>query len=156
MDQNLSGAKLPDFEAIGTASVKIIEQATTDGYPVGKSKLIIIIMSLFVSTFIGVALALFFDMVDQTFKSPDDILINAGIPVLGSIPKRRLRESPFVKDAIEPTKYTVFYEDLADQIYIFMKTQNLKTVIIASPLQRENNFTIVPNLGYIIFKITSS
>ena len=153
MDQNLSGARLPDLEAIGTASVKIIEQATTDRLPVGKSKKLIFIMALFVSGFLGIALALFFDMIDQTFKSPDDLLTYANIPVLGSIPKRRFREKPFVKDIKEPTRYTAFYEDLADQIFIFMKTQNLKTIIIASPLQRENNATIVPNLGYIFSQI---
>ena len=153
MDQNLSGAKLPDLEAIGTASVKIIEQATTDGLPIGKSKILILIMSLFVSGFLGVALALFFDMVDQTFKSPDDLLTYANVPVLGSIPKLRFREKPFVKDAKEPTRYTAFYEDLSDQIYIFIKTLNLKTILIASPVQRELNATIVPNLGYIFSQL---
>ncbi len=153
MDQNLSGARLPDLEAIGTASVKIIEQATTDGNRIGKSKVLMLIMSLFVSGFLGIALALFFDMMDQTFKSPDDLISHAKLPVLGSIPKRRFRENAFVKDATEPTRYTVFYEDLADQIYIFMKTQNLKTIIIASPIQRELNSPIVPNLGYIFSQL---
>ncbi len=153
MDQNLSGAKLPDLEAIGTASVKIIEQATTDGIPTGKPKIIILIISLFVSAFLGVSLALFFDMIDQTFKSPDDIVKYVNIPVLGSIPKRRLKDLPFVKDAKEPTRYTVFFEDLADQIFIFMKTQNLKTIMVTSPVQRDLNSTIVPNLGYIFSQI---
>lgn len=149
MDLNLSGAKLPDLEAIGTASVKIIEQATTDGIPVGKSKMLILILSLFVSGFLSLALALFFDMINQTFKSPDDILTNIGIPVLGSIPKRRLTDKPFVKDIVEPSRFSVFYEELADQIYTFMKTQNLKTILITSPIQRELNAEIVPNLGYL-------
>lgn len=153
MDQTLSGERLPDLEAIGTASVKIIEQATTDGFPIGKSKTLILIMSLFVSGFLSIALALFFDMIDQTFKSPDDIVDNTNIAVLGSIPKKRIREKPFIKDAKEPTRYTVFYEDLADQIYIFMKTQKLKTILIASPMQRELNATIVPNLGYIFSQV---
>jgi len=153
MDQNLSGAKLPDLEAIGTASVKIIEQATTNGVPIGKSKFLILIIAVFVSGFVGVALALFFDIIDQTFKSPDDILNHINIPVLGSIPKRRVREKPFVKDALEPSRYTVFYEDLADQIYIFMKTQNLKTLLFASPMRRELNSTVVPNLGFIFSQV---
>ncbi|HPJ34155.1 MAG TPA: Wzz/FepE/Etk N-terminal domain-containing protein [Spirochaetota bacterium] len=153
MDQNLSGERLPDLEAIGTASVKIIEQATTDGFPVGKPKILILIMSFFVSGFIGVALALFFDMIDQTFKSPDDLLKVVNIPVLGSIPKKRLSDKLFVKDADEPNRYTVFYEDLADQIYIFLKTQNIKTILVASPMQRELNSTIVPNLGYIFSRL---
>jgi len=33
-----------------------------------------------------------------------------------------------------------------------MKAQNLKTIIIASPVQRELNSTIVPNLGFLFSK----
>lgn len=113
----------------------------------------ILIMALFVSVFLGMTLALFFDMIDQTFKSPDDIVTHLKIPLLGSIPKRRLRDKAFVRDINEPTRYTAFYEDLVDQIYIYLKTQNLKTILIASPLQRELNFTIVPNIGYIFSKL---
>jgi len=149
MDQNLSGDRLPDLEAIGASSVKIVEQAITNGLPIGKSKIMLMLVAIFASGILGISLALFFDMIDQTFKSPEDIVTHADLAVLGSIPKRRFREKPFVKDTNEPTRYTVFYEDLADQIYIFKKTQNIKTILVASPTQRDLNFTITSNLGYI-------
>ncbi|HPI88325.1 MAG TPA: Wzz/FepE/Etk N-terminal domain-containing protein [Spirochaetota bacterium] len=150
MTKELSGEKLPTYEAIGTASVKIVEQASllNDGAPAGNSKLLIFIIAFVLSIPAGIGLAIVFDFFDQTIKSPQDITTYLDLPVLGSIPQKGPNESPLVKDTLEETKYTVFYEDLTDQLYIFMKTQSLKSILITSIIFRDANNVIVPNLGH--------
>ena len=152
MTKNLSGEKLTTYEAIGTASVKIIEQASllNDGAPVGQSKVLIIIFAFFVSITVGIGIALIYDFLDQTIKSPQDITTYLDLPVLGSIPQKFPKESILIKDTFEETRYTIFYEDLADQLYIFLKTQSLKSILITSVIYREATNTIAPNLGHYL------
>ncbi|MDY6933318.1 MAG: hypothetical protein SVZ03_03750 [Spirochaetota bacterium] len=148
MNDMLSGEPIDDLEAIGTASVKIIEQATTNSLPIGRPKRLVLMIGLFISTILGVASAIVFDYIDQTFRSPNDIVTFLRLPLLGSIPARRFREDALLKKEKASTRYAYFYEELTDQIYIFMKVQNLKTLIITSPVHNLVNTTIVPNLGY--------
>ena len=68
MIQNLSGEPLPAVDAIGPASVKIIEQAQVPLYPTGTSKRIVIFFALIMSLFFGVMLAFGFEYVDQKLK----------------------------------------------------------------------------------------
>ena len=58
MTRNLTGQPLPDVEAIGPASVKIIEQAQPPMKPAGIPKILVFILALFMSLFLGVIILL--------------------------------------------------------------------------------------------------
>jgi len=146
--ENLSGETLPDIEAIGTASVKIIEQASSENFPVGKSKKTILAVAFFVAAFLSLALGLTFSFIDQTINSPQDIITHLNLPVIGSIPKKKSGETYFITQDSSKTKYREFYEDLADQLYIFMKTQDINSVLIASPVFNSSQKFISPNIGF--------
>ena len=87
--ENLNGERLPDIEAMGPASVKIVEQAQI-GVPVeAMSILFSSTVALCMSMFLGVLLSFIFDHLDQTFKTPHDVERSLNLPVLCSIPKRK-------------------------------------------------------------------
>jgi len=65
MTQNLTGQPLDNVEAIGPASVKIIEQAYPPIEPEGKSKVIILILGIVMSLFLGLILAFIFEPSDH-------------------------------------------------------------------------------------------
>lgn len=150
MTSNLTGKEISDIDSIGTASVKIIEQASTSYIPVGRPKLIVLIIGIIASCFVGLALAFLFDMLNDTFKSPNEIVQFLNIPTLGSIPKRRLIDRQFIKDISAVSSYSAFYNDLADQINIFMKVQNLKTLLLTAVSQQSVNNTVAANLGFCL------
>ncbi|MCU0822640.1 MAG: hypothetical protein MUC95_09260 [Spirochaetes bacterium] len=145
MTQRLTGDKLPDLEAIGTASVKVIEQAMTDFEPIGKPKIIILIIALFVSIFVGLALAFIFDHLNQTFRTPQEIITFLNLPILGTVPekKRKLLRHGTDQDVM----VTQFNEELADQIFVFIKTLNLKSILITSVMKGEGCSNIVFSIG---------
>jgi capsular exopolysaccharide synthesis family protein len=132
MVQSLSGTPVSDIEAIGPASVKIIEQAQIPLEPVGVSKYLTLIIAFFMGGFLGVMLAFGFEYMDQTFKSPQDVETFLNLPFLGSIPKKPRPES---------------YQNLSDQIHLVMKDKGLKSLLITSTLPSEGVTTIVTNLG---------
>lgn len=150
---NLSGKHLTDIEAIGTASVKIIEQATASQYPIGKPKSVILAIAIILAMFAGFGLAFLYGYIDHTIKLPQEIPAHLGIPCIGTIPKKKRREPYLITDASPLTRYYEYYEDLAEQLYVFLKTQKLKSALLTSPLFNENHKYIVPNLGYFLSKV---
>lgn len=150
---NLSGKPLPDIEAIGTASVKIIEQARSDNLPVSKPIKVILIMALFISFSISFGLAILKGLFDSTIKIPQDMADYLDIPCIGSIPKKQLKDKYLITDESPDTRYFNFYEELAEQLFVFLKTQGFKIAVITSPLHDKNHKYIVPNIGYFLSKV---
>ncbi len=149
MNASLTGERLPDIEAIGTASVKIIEQATTDFKPSGKSKFLVLIVSGFASLFLGLSLAFVFDYLNQGFKAPQEMVNFLRIPILGYVPLIKDRQRHVLNSPIDNERNEEHYSDLADQIYIFMKTQNIITMQFIPTLQDSGTTSIIVRLGSI-------
>ncbi|MFH1692081.1 MAG: Wzz/FepE/Etk N-terminal domain-containing protein, partial [Candidatus Omnitrophota bacterium] len=132
MAESLNGETLPDIEAIGPASVKIIEQASVPMRPSGVSKTLTFLLAVFMSIFLGIMLAFTFEYMDQTFRTPQDIERYLNIPFLGAIP---------IKASLSA------YDNLADQVYLLLRDKHLKTVLLTAALPREGVTTIIANLG---------
>ncbi|MFA6281064.1 MAG: Wzz/FepE/Etk N-terminal domain-containing protein [Candidatus Omnitrophota bacterium] len=122
MEQNLAGTALSNVEAIGPASVKIIEQATPPIKPEGLSKITILALAFFSSIFLGILLTFFLEYMEQTFRSPQDIEKILQIPFLGSISKTPNPEA---------------FQHLAEQIYFEMKDRNVKIALVTSTFPKE-------------------
>jgi Mrp family chromosome partitioning ATPase/capsular polysaccharide biosynthesis protein len=153
MTEKLSGEQLPELEAIGTASVKVIEQAMSDNIPLGKSRSQTFLIAIIASICISIALAILYDMyIDMTFKSPTEIVKHTGLPLLGSIPIRKYNDEVLINiDKFNPSKsellYSNFFEDLSDQLFIYMKVNKLKTILITSAFPRGGTSTICANIS---------
>ena len=132
MEKNLTGVPLPNIEAIGPASVKVMEQASIPLEPSGPSHKIIGILALFMASFLSVMLAFVFEYADQTFKDPADIEDFLNVPCLGFIPKKAKVEN---------------YRDLADQIYLILRDRGAKTSLFCGALADEGVTTTLANVG---------
>lgn len=89
MEDNLKEDRLPDIDAIGPASVKIIDQATVSIEPQGVRKSLTLLIACFLSILLGIVLAFVFESLDSTFKSPSEIKAYLGVNILGSIPRKK-------------------------------------------------------------------
>jgi len=132
MEQSLNGKTLPNIEAIGPATVKIIEQATPPVSPTGPSKYQTLLLAVILSVFLGVLLAFGLNYLDQTFKSPREIENTLGIPFLGTIPK-------------EPKPAD--YERISDQLCFELKDRKLKSLMIVAAYPKEGVTTAIANLA---------
>jgi capsular exopolysaccharide synthesis family protein len=135
MEESLNGQPLPNIEAIGPASVKIIEQAMPSMSPSGQPKSLMLILAVFMSVFLGVMLAFGFEYMDQSFKSPQDAEKILEMPLLGSIPKKSKPQS---------------YEFIADQLCFELRDRNLRSLMIAAALPKEGVTTAIANLAKTI------
>jgi len=146
--KTLDGKRVSDIEALGPASVKIIEQAQIAPEPVGMiGRRLGLIFAFFTSIFLGVMIAFISEYLDQTFKSPQDIESYLNIPFLGSIPKRKSKDKLLIRDADQITKYTQSYQNLSDQIFLLIKDKNLKSLLITDAEALDETAAVIANIG---------
>ena len=143
MTKNLTGETLPDLEAIGPASVKIIEQALVPFEPEGTKKKLSVVLAFFMSISLGIMLAFGFEYMDQTFKSAQDLEKFLNLPVLGAIPQNILKGKGSKQICINLHAY----QPLADQIYLLVKDNNLKSILITALSPLEGSAKLIANLG---------
>ena len=155
MTERLSGEQLTDLSAIGTASVKIIEQATTDYTPIGRPKIQLILFGLIGSIIAGIGIAFAYDyFIDQTFKAPDDIVKSLNIPLIGSLPKiNTKKKSLWVFDNAQTDYlYDEYIDDLTDQLYVFIKNLKLQSILVTSSTEGEGTTSIIANIAVLLSK----
>jgi len=73
-------------EEIRTVDVWVVEKAERPGSPVKPKKSLNILIGIIVGLFGGVGLAFFFEYLDNTIKTPEELETRLGVPVLGMIP----------------------------------------------------------------------
>lgn len=140
MIKSLNGQPLSEIEAIGPASVKIIEQASVPLKPAGIAKSFIFVLALFMAVFLSIMLAFGCEYLDQTFRSPQDIETFLNLIYLGSVPqKAKLND----------------YHDLSDQVYLLMKDACLKTLLVGAVAEKEGATTTIVNLGNYLAEVAN-
>jgi len=153
MTKSLNGQPLPDVEAIGPASVKVVEQASVPLQPAGPAKQLVYLLAGLMSVFLGVMLAFACEYLDQTFKTPQEMEQYLNVPYLGFVPFRGRGESPLIKDAERATPYVLAFRNLSDQLYLIMKDRSYKSLLVTSAEPSEGVTTIAANLGIYLSTI---
>ncbi|VAX37824.1 hypothetical protein MNBD_UNCLBAC01-1516 [hydrothermal vent metagenome] len=154
LKETLSGGPMEDIEALGPASVKIMEQASIARSPTGRSKKIVFGLAIVMSLFLSIMLAFVFEYMDQTIKSPQEIEQLLRLTFLGSIPRGHIFSKSLIKDVNKKSSQAKAYQVFSDQMYLFVKDQNLKSLLI-SPVELSNGAAkITANLGiYLASKL---
>lgn len=81
-------------ETIGfqAAHARVVEKAVPPISPIKPDKRRIVIIAFLLSGLLGVALAILGDLLDNTLKSPDDVLERLKAPLLGALPDIKLKK----------------------------------------------------------------
>lgn len=73
--------------AVGTNNISIVDRAITPGAPRSPRLLLNLLLALIAGLGTGVLAALSLDYLDDSFKSPEDVEREIGLPVVGVVPK---------------------------------------------------------------------
>jgi capsular exopolysaccharide synthesis family protein len=69
------------------SNIRIVDPATLPKYPVRPRKVRDVGMGLLLGAFLSIGLAFFLEYLDNTLKTPDDIRVHLGAPLLGVVPE---------------------------------------------------------------------
>ncbi len=157
ISKSLNGGRISNIDAMGPASVKIIEQASIPEDPSGAPRKITLVLGLFMGLFLGITFAFVSEYMDPTFKAPDEIERGLDLPILGSAPRRR--RGQILLTAADREKASVasrFYQVLCDQIFLLVKAKALKSIALTSACSKEGVSSVTANLGLFLSERTGS
>lgn len=156
LEQYLDGRPLTDIEAIGPASVKIIEQAK-EAVPVQVyNKRMLLALTVVLSVVMGFIFAFGIEYIDQTIKSPRDIETFLGIPFLGSLPRIKGKKKLLVsKTNFHSFNQYQFYQNLTDQLHLLIKDGKLKSILITDVESSDETAMVIANIGLCLANNTN-
>lgn len=143
----LDGKVLPKIEALGLPTMKIISQAQYASFTQPVNKKAAIAMALVAGILLGMILAISIDLLDQTFKSPQELENILNVPFIGSIPKGKKKDIIVGNISPASTQYSRSYQDISDQIYLLMKDKQLKSFLLIDAEGSINTAEVIANLG---------
>ena len=123
-------------ETIGfqAAHARVVEKATPPITPIKPDKRRIVLIAFVLSALVGVGLAIIRELLDNTLKSPDDVVEQLNAPLLGVLPGVKLSKS-------QGGPYLGF---MADNKSVFAEAvRNIRTGLVLSGLDRPHKITVV-------------
>lgn len=149
--KTLDGRIIPDVDAIGPASVKIIQQAR-EVMPVqiiDKQRTLII--TALICLLISIVIAFGLEFLNQSIRTPHDIEVDIKLSCLGSVAKRKSKNKylPSMGNA-NNSEYIRSLHMTADRIYMLMKEGNLKSLLISAIEGAKESVDLITNLGFYL------
>ena len=153
LNESLDGKPINDVDAIGPASVKIMEQASIAIKPSGTSEVLTFLLAVVMSFFLAVMLAFVFEYTDQTIKTPGDVARILDLPVIGSVVRFRFGNNRLIRNTKTKSHYFQSYRGLAEQVCGFFRREDMNSLLITSATVNEGSEKIVANAGYYMSKV---
>jgi len=139
-------------------NVEVVEAAETPKTPVKPSKSRIILLSLFMGLFLGLGLAMFFEYLDDTVKTPEDLEGRVGISVLGFVPAMDGKSGgpdtfPHrgTISMVEPmSSITEAYRNIRTSLFFSAPAEDSKVLVVTSGGPGDGKTTTAANLALVI------
>ena len=134
-----------------SAHARVVERATAPISPIKPNKRNIVLLAFLVSALVGIGLVILRDMLDNTLKSPDEVIERLGAPLLGVLPNIKLpkgQNGPYL-GYIEDNK-SVFAESVRSVRTGLMLTgldKPHKVTVVTSTNPGEGKSTVAINLA---------
>ncbi len=147
---NLNGETVSNIEAIGPASVKVVEQAAVPLRPQGRAPSFFYMVALVLATCFSIFMAYLIDYSDQTVRSRRDVEKTLGMSYLGAIPKRKFFLSKKVQNLKQKSAYYQAYKDLADELLVSIQNHPQQAILLFGPTPNEGVSTVTANLAHMV------
>lgn len=139
-------------EEIRNVNVWVVEKGEKPVTPVKPRKTLNILLGILVGLFGGVGIAFFFEYLDNTIKTPEDVEAKLGIPVLGTIPLLGEKDDN-ITDIIlkEPQSiYAESYKTIRTSIFLSSSDKPPQNILIVSTGPEEGKTVTSVNLAVTI------
>ncbi len=148
-EQYLDGRNLPDLDAMGPGTMKVVSQATPSYSPTSSvNKTSSLILAFILSMVLSAGLSFGFEYMDHTIKSPKEVVKYLNLACLGSIPKNTSKKLIHLED--NNSQYYQSYQSLYTRLYEAAKDQHLQSFLIADIDGPNESAAITANLAFYI------
>jgi succinoglycan biosynthesis transport protein ExoP len=139
-------------EEIQTVNVWVVEKAERPQSPVKPKKSLNILLGIIVGLFGGVGLAFFFEYLDNTIKSPEEVETRLGVPVLGIVPLLDIKGKSMEKIILEDPQSTFAesYKTIRTAILLSSASKHPQNILVTSMGPEEGKTVTSVNLAMTI------
>lgn len=135
-------------EAMLMSNLQFIEPATAPDRASSPKLLVNIVLGLIVGMVFGLGLALVFEFVDDTVKTPEDVVALWPLARLGLVPRYKLAGDRAIIDGLAPTDPIVeSYRVIRSALRFSSLDRPLRVLGVTSALPSEGKSTVTMNLG---------
>ena len=142
-------------EEIQTVNVWVVEKAEKPLSPVKPRKALNILLGIIVGLFGGVGLAFFFEYLDNTIKTPEDVEDRIGVPVLGTVPLMEKKDEN-IEEIVFKEPQNIFaesYKTIRTAILLSFANRPPKNILITSMGTEEGKTVTSVNLAITIARL---
>jgi capsular exopolysaccharide synthesis family protein len=139
-------------EEIQTVNVWVVEKAGIPGKPVRPKKSLNILLGIIVGLFGGIGLTFFFDYLDNTIKSPDDVETRLGLAVLGLVPLLHSKEGNIEELLFQKPRdaFSEHYKNLRTALLLSSASKPPQNILVTSMGPEEGKTVTSVNLALTI------
>jgi len=139
-------------EEIQTVNVWVVEKAQIPQIPVKPKKSLNILLGIIVGLFGGVGLTFFFDYLDNTIKSPDDVETRLGLAVLGIVPFLHSKDGNIEELLIQKpqSSFSEHYKNLRTSLLLSSASKPPQNILVTSMGPEEGKTVTSMNLALTI------
>jgi capsular exopolysaccharide synthesis family protein len=138
-----------------TTNIRIIDEAIVPDKPVRPRKKMSLLIAFFIGMMGGSGLAFFFESLDQSVRSPEDIKNHIHLPVLASIsvPKDKAAKETtpeFISELLPRSTIAESYKSLRTSVMFTAVEHKRKTLVLTSSGPKEGKTTTAVNLAIVM------
>lgn len=139
-------------------NVEVVEVAEVPKVPIRPRKARIVLLCIVVGGLLGVGLACFFEHLDDTVNTPEDMEDRVGIPVLGFVPAMESQDGEAgafayrgMVCAVDPAcSATEAYRNIRTSLFFSAPAEENKTLVVASGAPGAGKTTTASNLALVM------
>ncbi|GAH75351.1 unnamed protein product, partial [marine sediment metagenome] len=139
-------------------NVEVVEAAEMARLPIRPRKVRLVVTSVILGLLLGIALAFFFEYMDDTIKTPEDLEDRVGVPVLGFVPAMNTKGTGAESFAhrgmvstLEPaSSVTEAYRNIRTSLFFSAPPEEARALVITSGGPGDGKTTTAANLALVI------
>jgi succinoglycan biosynthesis transport protein ExoP len=132
-----------------TSNIRIVDPAETPSKPSSPNKLTNLTIALFGGSFLGIALAFFFEYLDNRIKQPDEIKTQLGLPFLGMVPVFKPSETtgpPLIGNGM-PQAFSEAFRGIRTNVLFSSADEGSKSIVVTSTGPGEGKSVVSANVA---------
>lgn len=133
-------------EATTLSQIRVVDPAVRPMYPVSPNKLLNGLLGLFLGLVFGVGLAFFFEYLDDSVRTPEDVKEFKPTALIGLIPLLKKNENPLISERDPSDPFYECYRKIRTHIR-YVRGTSLKSLMIICAGPGEGKSTTIVNLG---------
>ena len=139
-------------------NVDVVEEAGVPKAPYKPDKQRMVMFALILGLVLGFGLAVFLEQMDDTVRTPEDLEIRVGVPVLGFVPEIKVRKGVDSKasyralvSTLEPNSSAIeAYRNIRTNLFFSPVGEKSKVILITSGGPGDGKTTTASNLALVI------